>query len=51
LKKQKTLTTQLIIGIWKSTFREKKAKNETLNPERKGGDGKGPLFLNEFFSK
>jgi hypothetical protein len=50
-KKQKNLTTLLIIGIWKSTFRGKKTKNETLNPVRKGGDDKGPLVLNEFFTK
>jgi len=49
LKEQKSLTTQLIIDIWKSTFREK--KEQIIQSKREGGDGKGPLVLNEFFPK
>jgi len=46
---QKNLTTQLIIDIWESTSREK--KEQIIQSKREGGDGKGPLVLNEFFSK
>jgi hypothetical protein len=43
------LTTQLIIDIWESTLRKK--KQQTVNLQRKGGDGKGTLVFERILFK
>jgi hypothetical protein len=49
LKKQKNLTTQSIIDIWESTFRNK--KEQIIKSKREGGDGKGTLVFERILFK
>ncbi len=46
---RKNLTTQLIIDIGESTFREK--KEQIIQSRREGGDGKGTLIFGRILFK